>query len=297
VIDLAQPRYHPFLQEMLLCLECRSPDTSFLPNDGESVVCEACGYRYPIISGVLAAFSQEGQSMVHYSEIKPEYRTAFFKGKEFSYERGWGFSSLYNHYHRFAAQERQKSRAEGFFLDLGCGIGEHLPFVTPEERPYYIGLDLDRYKLEYFQAQHPDIFLIQCDAHNLPLKSQCTSYVQTTALLEYFDEQGLTAVLSEVRRVLRSEGVYVNCMPAEGGFLFKGSKMLINVLQKWLLAESMDNMVDAIRSDALTIKEHLAEHFWLKTRWYFPTVVPSLHCNWFLNEVYQPLPPTDLGKE
>ena len=95
-----------------------------VPNHKKSIVC----------------ISQKKKDLIHYSEIPSEERESFIKRKAFAYEGEGIISTLFNHYHVFAAKQRHLFRPQGFFFDLGCGIGEHSSFLSNEEANKYIEL-------------------------------------------------------------------------------------------------------------------------------------------------------------
>lgn len=278
-----QKLYHA-IRSVLLCLDCGEEKSDFTETV-DAMTCTNCGYSYPIIKKVLSAFHKKKKDLIHYSEIPSEERESFIKRKAFAYEGEGIISTLFNHYHVFAAKQRHLFRPQGFFFDLGCGIGEHSSFLSNEEANKYIGLDLDRYKLEVFRASHPETLLIQCDARHLPFKSSCTNFLQTTSFLEHFDTLDLLDILNEIKRLLKPGSMYVNCMPAEGSLFLTLSRWAMNLVRLYSIGVKVDLQHDH-KSEVREIQKTLARIFKLQHSSYFPIKIPSVQTNLFINQVY-----------
>lgn len=272
----------------LICTSCGSADLVCLDSGG-AIVCRQCGTRYRVINGIPALVPPE---MIHFSEVPVSERQRFMSAKNLAYFGNSPVSLMYNHYHRYAAAGRRKCGATPLTLDIGSGIGEHYPFVTSSEKDAcsFIGVDLDRFKLEHYLAQHPEIPLLQADAAALPLGDSLFDCVQLLATLEHFHGDQLRKVIAEAVRVLKPGGLLIACYPAEGSLLLKAGQKAMHALIRIRTGFDLDlESVHHHVASAAEIGVALAENREIVSleSSYYPLNLLSSHLALFVNELYR----------
>lgn len=214
------------LQKLLACSECGVVGLRPAAESG-CLECGGCGKRYPVINGIPCFVKDE---QIRFSEVDEAARPSFIKAKRLAYAGDTLIGRMYNHYHRYASAQRATVAISPLTLDICCGIGEHYPFITERERAdgSLVGVDLDRFKLELYHGQSPEIQLFQASAFDLPFASGSFDVVQLLAALEHFKRDDISRVIDEGMRVLRPGGVMITCYPAEGGCLLRLGQVLMH---------------------------------------------------------------------
>ena len=275
------------LLKVLVCTGCGRGGLSF-ESGTECIVCSGCGKRHPVINGVPCFVPDE---LVNYSEVDEAVRPAFLEAKRLAYSGNSFINRMYNHYHHYAATQRLKISSLPLSLDIGCGMGEHYPFITERElaEGSYIGVDLDRFKLEHLSACHPEIPLVQGNVFTLPFPNEKFDLVQLLATLEHFGRNDIDRVLDESLRVLKPGGKLIACYPAEGGILLKTGQVLMHALIRLRSGFDLNNeKIHCHLSTASEIGQILEnrddlEH--VETN-YYPFGIPSINVSLFVNRVY-----------
>jgi SAM-dependent methyltransferase len=272
------------LTRRLFCLNCKNSEAQFgLKSEG--FVCGNCTYIYPVVNQIVIAFSQNGKSQVWEDDWAGENKKNVMAMKEYAYFSDGFIPRLYQHYHQYASDHRKKMNFRECFIDIGCGFGEHSRFIDEEEKEFYIGVDVDRNKLEAFRDREPEVCLVQCDAKELPFKSSCCNFVQTTAFLEHFEPNDISGILIEIKRVLNQGGNYINCIPAEGGHLLAFCQWMMQIYIKMRFDMNLQHE-EQHKSDTKDILAQVRDEFALLESYYFPFLIPSIDLNLFVNEIY-----------
>jgi SAM-dependent methyltransferase len=93
-------------------------------------------------------------------------------------------------------------------LDYGCGYGRTLAELSHAGYEHAIGTDFSEAMLRRARREIPDSILVRSDGSDLPFKSGSIDAVLLFAVLTCIpDDNNQRAVLSEVKRVLRSGGL------------------------------------------------------------------------------------------
>ncbi len=97
-------------------------------------------------------------------------------------------------------------RPPGLVLDLGCGLGTELAYLT--ERGFRgIGIDLSAVALRQAQAQHPAAAFALADVRRLPVASGCCDLLIDRGCFHYLTSDGdRVRYAAEAGRVLRAGG-------------------------------------------------------------------------------------------
>lgn len=271
---------------LLACPECRGG----LCNGPEidSLVCTRCGRKFPVVNNVVSLVQDD---LVHFSEVKAASRLQFLEAKKMAYFNGSLVSHLYGSYHRYAAGRRRKLPADSLIVDVGFGVGEHYRFITSREKTEsrFIGVDLDRFKLEYFTDLHPDVPVVQASAFSLPFAANSVDILQALATLEHFEREDMGRVLDECLRVLKPGGVLIACYPAEGSMLLRLCQLGMHSLIRFRTGYDLER--EDIHHHLLTATEIqgiLRKRPDLKNveSMYFPLHLSCISLSLFLNETY-----------
>jgi SAM-dependent methyltransferase len=110
------------------------------------------------------------------------------------------------------SRELGGSYKEATVVDVGCGYGRTLRELSLAGFQRLIGIDFSAAMLDRCQDEMPSAVVIQSDGHTLPLASDSVDALLLFAVLTCVpDDQDQINLLSEVRRVLRPEGlVYIS---------------------------------------------------------------------------------------
>lgn len=276
------------IQEFLRCVVCGSGRLVVVA-DSRAIVCSDCGARFRIINSVPCFVPDD---LAGFSEVALEDRSAFLDAKHVAYGGKSVISSMYNHYHGYATARRLLEGSCPRTLDIGFGVGEHYPFITDQERQSgsFIGIDLDRFKLEWFSARHPELPVLQADVFRLPIADACMDVVQILATLEHFAPTDIVRILDEALRTLKPGGVLIVCYPAEGGIMLRICQMLMHALIRIRTGFDLDReRIHHHLSTAGEIRDILGSRgdLWrIETRFY-PFGTPCLGLALFVNERYR----------
>ena len=273
--------------EKLLCSSCGSDNLRV--NTENAIQCFDCSYLHPLINGIYSFVSDE---LREFSEVPIKSREQFIKMKEMTYLKRSVIQGLYTHYHGYARERRKLFGRSDAILDIGFGMGEHYSFIAQEEKDTqaFLGIDLDRFKLELFHQNHPEIPVIQADALNLPFSESSFDIIQLLATLEHFDKNGVNRIIAESLRILRRGGIIITCYPAEGSFLLKSCQRVMHTFLKKKTGFDIENeTAHKHSSNARVIKNLLIDFKQMKNidSLFYPFSVPFLHFSLFVNEVYE----------
>lgn len=186
--------------------------------------------------------SRRGNVDVYYKE---------FYSKMMGHESEGLLSILWKYPH--ALMEKPFKSNEGLdILELGCGEGEHIGFVSEDFRSY-VATDIDHERLERISGKLPERASVSaCDAGLLPFQDQSFDRVIATCLLAHLDDP--EGALREWRRVTKVGGSLTIYIPCEPGFalrlfrkLFSAPKAKKLGFEGFNLYISRDHRNDAFR--------------------------------------------------
>lgn len=105
---------------------------------------------------------------------------------------------------------REIKKLKGSILDLGCGSGEYSLIMSKKKNNLVTALDIVM-SPEFEKINSKNIKKIISDAHNLPFEDNSFDACLIADVLEHVKDSG--TILSEVRRVLKPDGILVINMP------------------------------------------------------------------------------------
>ena len=180
--------------------------------------------------------------------------------------RGYGF------FESFLAKKRAKmanklipqSYRDGLILDIGCGTYPFFLMNTNFKEKY--GLDKVSAEIDREALKENEISLINFDIEKqtfLPFKDNYFDVVTMLAVFEHIEPEGLTCILNEIYRVLKTGGKYIMTTPA-----FWTDTLLRTMAKLKLVSESeilehkdsysLSNIRDIIQKTAFSEKEDIS---------------------------------------
>ena len=113
-------------------------------------------------------------------------------------------------------------------LDLGCGYGEYIGTIS-KYTDNAVGLDISERWLNYAKQKYPNLKFILSDAHKTPLQSGLFDVVVTIGLFEYINRE---AVIKEIRRVLKFNGICIISVPNKYSMFRLVGKLFCKIFRK-----------------------------------------------------------------
>lgn len=130
-------------------------------------------------------------------------------------------------FHKLIERPYKKSHFRKI-LEIGAGIGEHLPYVRASWNEYVM-TDIRIDRLLESVSESADIKVKQADATQLPFDNNEFDRVLTTCVLPHVSDP--VRALSEVHRVIRPGGSISIYIPCEPGLLLRVARRLSTSLK------------------------------------------------------------------
>jgi 2-polyprenyl-3-methyl-5-hydroxy-6-metoxy-1,4-benzoquinol methylase len=150
-------------------------------------------------------------------------------------------------------------------LDAGCGDGVNLNLLNNFKGATIYGMDYNPLRITRAKKSLQDISILQGDLLALPFKEQLFDVILLNQVLEHIPEDG--AVIREIYKSLKQDGLLILCVPNEGCFL---GQLRNNVIQR-SISRTTDHihfyteqhMTSLLNSNNWTIKEIRREGFFI----------------------------------
>lgn len=182
-------------------------------------------------------------------------------------------------------------------LEIGCGHGHHLLY-TSNQYIQYIGLDIERKFLQTLKSRFPGKIVVNGDAYALPFRNASIDCVLSVYNFEHLHH--LLKGLSEIRRVLKSNGELLVGLPAEGGFLYGvgrrfTSKRYIerkygidyDAIVQWEHRNTLTEILSMVREEFIIDEKRFIPF------WFFPSVhINVIQCLRTRPKQFSPIEPT-----
>lgn len=161
-------------------------------------------------------------------------------------------------------------------LEIGAGTGTHLPYEPEGE---YVALEASEELADQIPRRDGLTVVVADCEQRLPWDDDSFDRVLAIHLLEHL--YNLPAVLDEVARVLRPDGVFSVVIPCEGGMLYSLGRHVTTkrIFEKryqmpyeWMISHDHCN-------SAREVLDELERRFRVRNRSYFPLRVPTVDLN------------------
>lgn len=164
-------------------------------------------------------------------------------------------------------------------LEIGAGIGGHLPFEELSRQDYYVLEKRPRFCEELRKKVDSDRVICGDIETRLSFPEGLFDRVVAIHVLEHL--RRLPDALEEISRVMKADGVLDVVLPCEGGFAYSCARKIS--------AERMFEKQSGTSYTPITQNEHVSEYdeivdelkrkFRVVRSSYFPLVVPVAHIN------------------
>jgi ubiquinone/menaquinone biosynthesis C-methylase UbiE len=222
------------LEEILACPACGG----MLTGSPSKFECPRCKQQYPVRNGEIVDFhvprdSTESGHFWDRTADSDEVKAAIAVPK---LEAGTIFAKL----PRWLTAHGRELRGD-VHVDLGCGYGRTLIYSMLSGSPSVaIGVDISPVMLrkarQHSQAHGLDPILLRADIAQLPLVSNSTDFVYSSAVLLHLPKTTVRSIIREVKRILRPSGIAVFESSFPGWMNLEGLQTLLitRLLSKWL---------------------------------------------------------------
>ena len=168
-------------------------------------------------------------------------------------------------------------------LEIGAGVGSHIPFEDLGNQTYYaleLRKDLAKIiKSRIVNAGRVKIVVGDCQKY-LPFKNNFFDRIIAIHVLEHLPN--LSRALNEVVRVLKKDGLFSVVIPCEGGLVYSFAREISakRLFKKKFPGESYDWLIKSehVNMPGEIIAE-LQNFFVIENMAYFPLGVPCINLN------------------
>lgn len=272
--------------QILACPDCR--DSVYLKNK-RRLSCRGCEREFEILDNNIISMRPQKVTKLPEVYFDPEYLEARERVEEIFehiYDSDTLVSNINNSYH--ITQESFLSKyyeGDPVIVDLCCGVGTHLKYVSPKEQGLRVGLDENLELLQICKKSFPQSILVWGDIYRAPFKTGSLKYVLCLAALEHI--YYLNDALEEVERMLFRDGLFFVSIPTEGGFMWNFGRSITTqrVMEKKGIKYKKYIEVEHCNTAKIVLKA-LHKNFEAKVQNYYPFKLPSINFNLLVNGVY-----------
>lgn len=174
-----------------------------------------------------------------------------------------------------------KNKHAKHVLDLGCGAGRHLVYLTKQGFETY-GIDISETGLKQaknrLKKEKLDAFLIKCDMKALPYIDNCFDAVLSLFTIYHNTKQGIKQTIAETHRTLKQTGtILLNFQSKRSSKHGKGTKIEENTFiqengpEKGIIHHFVDKteiheLLKAFKILNIQLEERKIEEY-LQSRW------------------------------
>ena len=115
----------------------------------------------------------------------------------------------------------------GSLLDLGCGVGQYSKFFC-ENGFDVTSADISELALGCLSEKYKDIKAIRVDmTEPLPFKDKAFDVVFANLSIHFFNEKDTDALIAEVRRILKDDGIFVGSCNSSKAYKYIADKSTV----------------------------------------------------------------------
>ncbi len=191
----------------------------------------------------------------------------------------FGAVEIFNqNYPAKAFKKDQKRKKFWKTLEIGGGIGSHIPFENMEVQSYAI-LELRKNLVKTLKEKYPRVNAIVGDCQEIYAEKGCFDRVIAIHVLEHLPN--LPEAVKQMHRVLTRGGVAHIVIPCEGSLAYTVCRKisaerlfhrLYHMDYKWFIQSEHINL-------PYEIIEEIEKYFVIKHKRYFPIPIPLQFCN------------------
>jgi ubiquinone/menaquinone biosynthesis C-methylase UbiE len=155
------------------------------------------------------------------------------------------------------------TKSSGYLLEIGLGLGFFL-----SEVPYFkrVGVDLSFETLKKAERSIPrDVFLVNCNAENLPFQNRTMDIVTSTHTFEHIPD--IQKAIKEIYRVMKPDGELVVFVPASlTGKVSKKEQELMGHLRTFSRSEFEKQFRGLFKIEKIYYAHFLHNLVWLRIK-------------------------------
>ena len=112
------------------------------------------------------------------------------------------------------------SQLSGSLLDLGCGVGQYSLFFS--DLGFDVtSADISERALDHLKKKRPEIKTVRLDmTEPLPFADKCFDVVFANLSIHFFSEKDTKALISEIKRILKDDGVFIGSCNSSAAYRF-----------------------------------------------------------------------------
>lgn len=172
-----------------------------------------------------------------------------------------------------------QSARPGSTLDIGAGLGQHIPYEDLSAQEYH-AVELRQDMAKTIVQNFPNVHTLIGDCQQgLPYDDSSFDRVVAIHVLEHLPN--LPGALSEIRRLLKPDGLLSVVIPCEGGVGYSLGRRVTTqrVFEKRYKTKYRWHVKSDHVNSAREVIAQLEAHFQVMDSTYFPTRVPSVDLN------------------
>lgn len=99
-------------------------------------------------------------------------------------------------------------------LEIGCGAGYGADYISNFASDF-VAIDMSKINVSYCQAEYPkdNLIFMTADATKLPFKDNHFDVAMSFQVIEHIEPKNVLDYLTEIKRVLRSGGIFICSTP------------------------------------------------------------------------------------
>jgi ubiquinone/menaquinone biosynthesis C-methylase UbiE len=212
-------------------------------------------------------------------ELSPEQLAAREKWMQLWHEilpNKYGVIEKFNHGYPASKQVKEGSKT----LEIGAGLGEHAKWEDLNQQDYYF-LEYRRSFCESLRKSHPADKVI-CGDIQAQLNFEAGSFDRIIAIHVLEHLPNLPSALTEIKRLLKNDGVFDIVIPCEGGLAYEFARKISSerLFKKNFKMEYMPiAKAEHINNYSEIIDELKKAEFQFADQRFFPLLVPISNLN------------------